>query len=93
MHGDKVVIYDEQINWLNENQLRSEIEKIQGPKLIGITCLTTTAKRTYELARMIKKIDREMVTILGGIHPTAVPEEALRRSSADIVVRGKGRRP
>lgn len=29
MHGDKVVIYDEQINWLNENQLRSEIEKIQ----------------------------------------------------------------
>jgi anaerobic magnesium-protoporphyrin IX monomethyl ester cyclase len=87
---DSVKIYDEQMGLLNENKLRDELEKIEGPKIVGMTCLTVTAKRAYELTHLIKKIDPEVVVVLGGIHATAVPEECLKKTSADIVVRGEG---
>ena len=89
-HNDNSIIHDEQMSLLSERQLRDRIERIKGPKIVGLTCLTATAKRAYELTHLIKKIDREIVVVLGGIHATAIPEECLERSSADIVVRGEG---
>jgi radical SAM superfamily enzyme YgiQ (UPF0313 family) len=88
--NDSVIIYDEQMSLLSEKQLRDKIEKITGPKIVGLTCLTATAKRAYELTHLIKKIDPEIVIVLGGIHATAIPEECLKKSSADIIVRGEG---
>ena len=89
-HKDKVIIHDEQICLLSEKHLKKEIEKIEGPKIVGISCLTSTAKRAYELTHSIKKIDPEIVVVMGGIHTTAVPEECLKKTSADIIVRGEG---
>jgi radical SAM superfamily enzyme YgiQ (UPF0313 family) len=87
---DQVRIHDEQIEWLSERKLREHMDSIQGPRIVGISCLTSTAKRAYELTRMVKKLDSESTVILGGIHPTAVPEECLKSTAADIVVRGEG---
>lgn len=51
--------------------------------LVGITCSTKTAPRAYEIARSYRK--RGTPVVLGGIHPTAMPEEALEHCDAVVV--------
>jgi radical SAM superfamily enzyme YgiQ (UPF0313 family) len=52
--------------------------------LVGIGAMTTQAPRAYELADAYQKLG--IKTILGGIHPSAMPEEASRH--ADVVAVG-----
>ncbi|MFP4419023.1 MAG: B12-binding domain-containing radical SAM protein [Desulfococcaceae bacterium] len=52
--------------------------------LVGISCLTGTAFRAYDLARFYRKHGARIV--LGGVHVTLRPEEAARH--ADAVVTG-----
>jgi radical SAM superfamily enzyme YgiQ (UPF0313 family) len=50
--------------------------------LVGISVDSKTARRSYEIARAYRR--RGVKVVLGGIHPTAVPEEAIQ--FADSVV-------
>ena len=54
--------------------------------LVGITVLSKTALRAYHIADAYRK--KGIPVVLGGIHPTAVPEEA--KEHADSVVRRRG---
>lgn len=53
--------------------------------LVGISCDTPRSRRAYELADDFRR--RGVPVILGGTHPTAMPEEALQH--ADAVVQGE----
>ncbi len=53
--------------------------------LIGISCMTANAPRVYELCSEFKK--RGKTVVLGGVHPTILPDEALQH--ADSVVLGE----
>jgi radical SAM superfamily enzyme YgiQ (UPF0313 family) len=53
--------------------------------LVGITVLTKTALRAYEIGDAYRK--KGIPVVLGGIHPTALPEEA--KGHADSVVMGE----
>lgn len=54
------------------------------PDLVGITAITGTATRAYELAKIFR--DKGAVIVLGGVHPSLNTEEALQH--ADVVVKG-----
>jgi radical SAM superfamily enzyme YgiQ (UPF0313 family) len=54
--------------------------------LVGITVMTQLALRAYKIADIYRK--RGVKVVMGGIHPSAVPEEALKH--ADSVVLGEG---
>lgn len=54
-----------------------------------LSCMTSTAVRAYELADMIHEKSSARV-IIGGMHPTVLPEEAARH--ADQVIVGEGER-
>jgi anaerobic magnesium-protoporphyrin IX monomethyl ester cyclase len=56
--------------------------------IIGITAITHTAGRAYQIADAIKRQFPAKKVILGGNHPSAVPNEALEH--ADQVVVGEG---
>ena len=56
--------------------------------LVGITVMTKTALRAYRIADAYRK--RGIPVVLGGIHPTALPEEA--KGHADVVVIGEAER-
>jgi radical SAM superfamily enzyme YgiQ (UPF0313 family) len=51
--------------------------------LVGITVMTATAPRAYELARRFR--ERSIPVVVGGFHPTFNPEEAGRYASAVVV--------
>jgi len=53
--------------------------------LVGISCMTANAPRAYELCQEFKK--RGKTVILGGVHPTILPDEAIH--NADCVVVGE----
>ena len=83
-------IVDESINPLTSNILKNKVSNwYGGPKIIGISCLTGTMSRALELTHLIKKIDPEIRVVMGGIHASALPEDTLKKSAADIVVRGE----
>ncbi len=53
--------------------------------LVAITAMTQTAERAYQIAAKFK--EKDTYVVLGGIHPTVLPEEALLH--ADTVVVGE----
>lgn len=61
------------------------------PKYVGITAKTVAIFRAAELAGELKKINPDIITILGGTHVTAVPRETMERfPQFDIGVIGEG---
>jgi radical SAM superfamily enzyme YgiQ (UPF0313 family) len=72
----KVTIVNENYDTINYN---SDVD------LVGITCYTMTAPRVYEIADEFRRRGKKVV--LGGYHPTAMPEEA--KQHADSVVLGE----
>ncbi len=56
--------------------------------LVGISCMTANAPRAYELCQEFKK--RGKTVILGGVHPTILPEEALQHADCVVVGEAEG---
>ena len=52
--------------------------------VVGITCVTASAPRAYELAARFRETGA--LVVLGGVHPTLNPDEAF--GHADVVVTG-----
>lgn len=88
--GIPSLIIDDQLHYLDESRLRGILSGLDIPRIVGITTLTPTCSRAYELASTIKSIDPRTIVVLGGIHATVLPEEALSRHGVDAVVRGEG---
>lgn len=83
-------IIDEQLTDISDIFIKMEINRMDDPKIIGISVLTGTYKRACQIAKIIKGIDPSVFVVIGGIHPTATAEECLKDSFFDIVVRGEG---
>jgi len=70
-----------------------EFEKIiskRGPDLVGLTSGTPMIFRAFRAAEIVKKASSNTKVILGGPHPSVLPEESLRQKGVDFVVRGEG---
>ncbi len=58
------------------------------PDLVGISMSATDHSEGLEIAEISHK--RGIPTVLGGYHPTAIPDEMLSHPYVDFVVRGEG---
>ncbi len=61
------------------------------PDYVGLTSTTPSFSRAKEIISIVKKANPSVKVIMGGVHATFRPEEALE-AGADIVVRGEGER-
>jgi radical SAM superfamily enzyme YgiQ (UPF0313 family) len=75
--GHQVEIFNEEIHKPDYSRLNAD--------LIGISILTSTAKRGYEIA---KKFPREKV-IMGGAHASLLPEESLKFARQVVIGEGE----
>jgi len=63
------------------------------PDLVGLAAVTVNVHHAARFARDLKKARPGLLTVLGGPHGTALPEETLRRyPDFDAVVLGEGER-
>lgn len=56
--------------------------------LVGITVLTRFAPRAYEIADNFRR--RGIKVVLGGLHPSALPEEAIKHADAVVIGEAEG---
>ncbi|MBW1985212.1 MAG: cobalamin-dependent protein, partial [Deltaproteobacteria bacterium] len=56
--------------------------------LVGISTLTLDAPHAYELADAFRK--RRIPVLLGGMHPSSLPHEALKHSDAVVIGEAEG---
>lgn len=56
--------------------------------LVGISSMTATANRSYQLADKYRQKGSKV--ILGGIHPTILPEEAIQHADAVVIGEAEG---
>ncbi|NWF75091.1 MAG: radical SAM protein [Nitrospirae bacterium] len=68
------------------DELVEDIALSSDPDIVALSVNTTNAKRAYEIAEYFRKKGSKI--IMGGIHPSCMPEEALQY--ADSVVAGEG---
>jgi len=73
------------IDQLAGQDVRKEIDSY-GPDIVGITAVTPLAPIAYKIADMCRQ--KGILTVMGGVHASVMPEEAL--THADIVVVGEG---
>ena len=78
-NGVDITIVDEEIR---------EIDFSLDFDLVGISCMTATANRSYQLSDKFRQ--RGSKVVLGGIHPTILPQEAIQHADAVVIGEAEG---
>ncbi len=71
--------------------IEEEIEDISFDEdcdLVGISCMTGNAPRAYQLAAEFRKRGKKVV--LGGVHPTILPDEAGQHADSVVIGEAEG---
>jgi len=74
------------------NRLEETVEVIRSyePKFVGFSAMTTEYPTAIEIASRLKESGKPPITILGGVHASALPIDSLTESSAfDYVLTGE----
>ncbi len=86
----EVDVIDCQALYINYDEFKREISKRQ-PDIVGLTAITLTYKSALHLAKIVKELHPNCLTVLGGHHATFWDEEALQECPyLDVVVRKEG---
>lgn len=64
---------------------------MENPDVVGISCpFSSSAKNAHRIAEIVKTINKNIFTVMGGAHPSALPREVLTDPNIDFVVIGEG---
>ena len=89
--GHEVLILRDSVRSIFDEKKERLLEALTRTDVVAISVLTSTANRAYQIADAIRKVAPRIKIIMGGPHPTYMPEEALEH--ANYVIRGEGEQP
>lgn len=72
------------------NEKIRELIRLEKPKYVGISCVTPSMPDALRIANSVKDEDKNIKIVLGGPHPSAIPEECVKYDNVDIVCIGEG---
>ena len=87
--GFKVELLDNYLLKKSNNELIQLVKKLD-PKIVGITCSSASYPVCIESAKIIKKAIPQCKIVVGGWHPSYVPESMLKHPEIDYVIMGEG---
>lgn len=77
-------------NVMDQTKLKDSISEFN-PELVGLTAMTSSIMNAKDIISKIKKMDKEIITILGGVHASALPLETMNETpDLDYLVFGEG---
>lgn len=86
----KIVILDAEVRGLNYKQIKESLKK-EKPDIVGVTCPTPTVDHVFNILKIVKEeLNHKCVTVVGGIHATALPQETIQNPYVDFLVAGEG---
>lgn len=75
---------------LTDKMVENEIKRFN-PDVVGISVMFTAFKEdAYRMARIAKKVNKNIVTVMGGAHVSINLKEPLKNKEVDVAVRGEG---
>jgi anaerobic magnesium-protoporphyrin IX monomethyl ester cyclase len=83
--GDQVRVHDGDVE---DTPLEAVIRDF-APDIVGITANTTQITAAWRDAELVHSLSEALV-VLGGPHPTSLPEESAAKPFVDVVVRSEG---
>jgi radical SAM superfamily enzyme YgiQ (UPF0313 family) len=86
--GHQVKVFKEDMVRVYNDKTDELHQDLRSADLVGITAITHTANRAYRIADAVKRQNPKAKVIMGGPHPSALPDEALQH--ADQVCVGEG---
>jgi anaerobic magnesium-protoporphyrin IX monomethyl ester cyclase len=86
--GYQIVLIDSTIT---ADYKKRVLEEVRDAVCLGISLVTgPMIRETVEIARAVKEWNSEFPIILGGWHPSLLPEQTLQTACVDYIVRGQG---
>ena len=86
--GYQVVLVDSTIT---PDYKKRVLEEVRDAVCLGISLVTgPMIRETVEIARAVKEWNPDFPIILGGWHPSLLPDQTLQAACVDYVVRGQG---
>lgn len=67
---------------------KKALDYICSADFVGISVLTYGANRAYAMCSLIRQVNPDAKILMGDVHPTVMPDHALRH--CDFVIRGEG---
>ncbi len=74
---------------LNYEKIEEKLQVIK-PDIVGITMPTPAYVQVLAVAKIVKKVLPDIKVIVGGPHPTVLPEQTIQEEPIDICVVGEG---
>lgn len=85
-----VKIIDDDLYQMGFEKVARLVSRID-PVMVGITATTATIKSALKYIKAVKSLLPNILTVIGGPHPTFMPLETLKdEDSLDVVVMGEG---
>jgi radical SAM superfamily enzyme YgiQ (UPF0313 family) len=84
-----VAAIDMNVPFVDFSTLETRLGEEQ-PKIVGISAYTETYSNALRIARIAKRVNPEVVTVMGGPHVTFLPCNAVEVPEVDIAVRNEG---
>jgi len=85
-------IIDAEVENITPEETFLQVEKYN-PRLVGLTAFTTKMTAAGKILSLIKERKPEIKTVIGGHHPSALPEKTLEEEAVDFVIKGEGYSP
>ncbi|MBF0186369.1 MAG: radical SAM protein [Magnetococcales bacterium] len=89
-YGLEVEILEANIDNLTRDQVKERIRAFQ-PDIVGITNMSLEYWRQgHHAAQLAKEVDPAIITIMGGVHATTLPEKVMEDINIDHVILSEG---
>ncbi|HYN44751.1 MAG TPA: cobalamin-dependent protein [Candidatus Limnocylindrales bacterium] len=75
---------------LTDESIKTKITEFS-PDLVGVSCLfSNKSADLHNVCRIVKEVNKNVVIVVGGVHPTVLPERTLKDKNIDFVILGEG---
>lgn len=88
--GHKVRILDCTAERISLDMVEDKLKQYSYPDFIGLTSTTPLINNALKIAAVCKKLFPNAKVVLGGVHPSVMPDEVLSNQNVDYVVRDEG---
>jgi len=91
-YGLEIEVLEANIDNLTREQVKERIRAFN-PDIVGISNMSLEYWRQAHLsAKLVKEVDEDIVTVMGGVHPTTMPERVMEDINIDYIILSEGER-
>jgi radical SAM superfamily enzyme YgiQ (UPF0313 family) len=89
-HGYRSAILDCNAEDISVSSIHERLSRYEQPRFIGITATSALINNALSVAAICKEIFPKSIIVMGGVHPSVMPDETLANRQVDLVVRDEG---